>query len=333
MTLPEVSIIIPCLNEEKTILTLLESILKQTYPLDKIETVIADGMSEDGTRLIIQEFQTDHPQMKITLCDNPRRRISSGLNMAIRAAKGTILTRIDAHAIPAADYLEKSVAALQEGLGDNIGGVIDIRPSVNRWIPRSIAVATAHPAGVGDAKYRWAKTAGETDTVAYGTFFKSKVEEIGFYNESLKINEDYEFNWRLRRAGGKIRVDPQIRIVYFSRPTLGSLFQQYFSYGFWKVKMLRMYPSTLRWRQGLPPLFVLGILMLSLLSVLFTMARIMIILAIGVYLFVLACVSLKVSLEKKDGSYLIGVPLAIMTMHFSWGAGFWWSLLNPESEG
>ncbi|KAF0112149.1 MAG: putative glycosyltransferase [Chloroflexi bacterium] len=333
MTLPDVSIIIPCLNEERTIQTLLESILGQTYPVDNLEVIIADGMSVDQTRQIIARFQRDHPELRIQVCDNPMRKIPTGLNIAIRAAKGVILTRMDAHAIPALDYIERSITALKAGLGDNVGGVIDVKPGADTWIARGISIATAHPLGVGDAKYRWTKTAGEADTVAFGTYYKSKVEEIGYYNEALKVNEDYEFNSRLRQFGGKIWIDPLIRAIYYSRPTLKTLSKQYFTYGFWKLRMLRLYPETLRWRQALPPLFVFSILMLLLLSVFSTMARILLLLVLCAYLIILIAAASRIVLQKSDAAFILGVPLAIMTMHFSWGSGFWWSLLNPESEG
>ena len=333
MTSPEVSIVIPCLNEEKTILSLLESILNQTFPVAKLEVVIADGLSDDKTRQIIADFQQKHPEMKIWVLDNPARRIPTGLNIAIRAAGGEILTRMDAHAIPAADYVERSVTALKQGLGDNVGGVIDVNPGADTWVARSISIATAHPLGVGDAKYRWTTKAGEADTVAFGTYFKKKVEEVGFYNEDLRANEDYEFNSRLRSMGGKIWIDPQIRAVYYSRPTLAALARQYFAYGFWKVKMLRLYPKTLRWRQALPPLFVFGVLMLLLLSGFFSLARWGLLIGLGIYFFILAAASIVTAVKRSDGSLFWGIPLAILTMHFSWGSGFWWSLLNPKKEG
>ncbi len=333
MTLPEVSIVIPCLNEEKTILGLLEAILHQTYNPARLEVIISDGLSEDQTRTLVANFQVQHPELQIKILDNPIRRIPTGLNQAIRAAQAPIICRMDAHTLPAADYVERSVNALKAGLGDNVGGVIDIRPGADTTMARAISVATAHPLGVGDAKYRWTTTAGEADTVAFGTYYKSKVEEIGYYNEDLRVNEDYEFNSRLRAAGGKIWIDPLIRAVYYSRSTLKSLAKQYFTYGFWKFRMLRNNPGTLRWRQALPPVFVLGILMLLLLSALFSWARVLLIICLGVYLLILTAASAKVALNKSDVRMVFGIPLAIICMHFCWGAGFWWSILNPKKEG
>ena len=332
MKTPEVSIIIPCLNEEKTISRLLSAIKEQTYPLDQLEVVIADGISDDKTRNIISVFQTQFPEVCIRILDNPARRIPTGLNIAIRAAQGKILTRMDAHSIPGPDYVELSVNALKAGLGDNVGGVIDVKPGADTWIASSIAIATAHPLGVGDAKYRWTKVAGEADTVAFGTYFKSKVEEIGYYNEELRANEDYDFNARLRAVGGKIWIDPLIRADYYSRSTLEMLAKQYFSYGFWKVKMLRLSPASLRWRQALPPIFVFGILMLLLLAGILSLARILLIVGLGFYLLILVTASAKVAVERSDVRYLVGIPAAIMTMHICWGCGFWWSLFNPKKE-
>ncbi len=333
MAHPEISIVIPCLNEEKNIQQLLEAIHRQTVPLEQLEVIISDGNSEDNTRQIISDFSRTHPKLKIQVLDNPVRRIPVGLNQAIRAASGRIITRMDAHAIPAPDYVQLSVDALEADCGDNVGGVIDVKPGADTWIGRSISVATAHPLGVGDAKYRWTIKAGEADTVAFGTFFKSKVEEVGYYNEELRANEDYEFNSRLRAGGGKIWIDPAIRAVYFSRATLASLAKQYFYYGYWKVKMLKLYPKTLRWRQALPPIFVFGILMLSLLAGFIPLAGYLLLSGLGLYALVLLAAAARKAWQRSDAPLIVGIPLAIATMHFCWGSGFWWSLFTSEKRG
>ena len=333
MTHPEISIVIPCLNEEKNIQQLLEAILRQTVALDKLEVIISDGNSEDKTRQIISVFSKCHPELKIQVIDNSVRRIPAGLNQAIRTAKGKIITRMDAHAIPAPDYVKLNVQALESGCGDNVGGVIDVKPGADTWIGRSISVATAHPLGVGDAKYRWTNKAGEADTVAFGTYYKSTVEDVGYYNEELRANEDYEFNSRLRARGGKIWIDPAIRAIYFSRPTLGSLAKQYFFYGYWKLRMLRLYPKTLRWRQALPPIFVLGVLMLSLLAGFIPLAAYLLLFGLGFYVLVLFSAATQKAWQRSDATLIVGIPLAIATMHICWGSGFLWSLLTPDKRG
>jgi glycosyltransferase involved in cell wall biosynthesis len=323
-----VSVVIPCYNEHKTIKVLLEAILSQTYALECIEVVIADALSTDGTREQIEEFQEQHPEFSIRVVDNPRRIIAAGLNLAIRNSTGDVIMRMDAHAIPAPDYIEKSITALQAGVGANVGGVIDVRPGANTWIARSIAIATSHPLGVGDARYRYTSKPTEADTVAFGSYTRALYDQLAGYDESLLVNEDYEFNTRIRQSGGKIWVDPAIRAVYFSRPDLRSLAKQYFTYGFWKFKMLQRYPSTLRWRQALPPLFLLSVLMLLLFSFFFEFARILLVSGLVLYAGILLIAAVMVALRKRQFAHVLGVPLAIMTMHFSWGAGFWWSIIK-----
>ncbi len=271
--------------------------------------------------------------LNVRVVDNIQQTIPAALNQAITESHGEVLARMDAHAIPVPDYIERCVASLLAGCGENVGGVIDIKPGKDDWIGHAIAVATAHPLGVGDARYRWAKKAGEADTVAFGTYKRSLVDQIGGYDESLRINEDYEFNTRIRRAGGRIWVDPAIRVGYYSRPDLKSLARQYFTYGYWKFKMLQRYPDTLRWRQALPPVFVSGILMLSLLSIFWIPARIGLVVVLSLYLAILLVGSIKSAIKRKRVTLIPGIPIAIMTMHFSWGSGFLWSILKGLFTG
>lgn len=327
---PRVSLIIPCFNEETRVRSVLDCILAQSYPLDDMEVIFADGMSSDRTRQIIADFQGEHPQLKLRIIDNPKRIIPSALNLAIKASVGELIVRMDAHTLPAADYVQRCVAAFDEGRGEDIGGVIDIAPGSDTWIGRSIAVAARHPLGVGDAKYRTASTAGYADTVAFGTYARKVFDQIGWFDESLLVNEDYELNARLRAAGGRIWIDPAIRAMYYSRPDLGSLARQYFTYGFYKFRMLQQHPKTLRWRQALPPLFVLGLLMLSLFAAFWRFARILLILIVCLYLLILLIGSYREAFRQKNFALLFGIPLAIMTMHFSWGTGFWVSLFKKN---
>jgi len=326
MKSPLVSVIIPCYNEEATIGGLLHAIHQQTLPTTDVEVVIADGMSTDRTRERIAGFQKAHPELIIKLVDNTKRIIPAALNLALENATGEFIVRMDGHTLPAADYLEKCIQALVAGKGENVGGVLEVKPGRDTWIAKSIALAAVHPLGVGDAHYRRATAATEADTVAFGSFRRSLVEKIGNFDETLLVNEDYEFNTRIRASGGRIWIDPGIRAVYYSRPDLKSLARQYFSYGYWKFKMLQRYPGTIRWRQALPPVFVFGLLMLLLLSAFWNFARIVFAAAIILYLFILIVGSIKPAIKTKQPLTIIGIPLAIATMHVSWGSGFWWSL-------
>ncbi|GMV32762.1 MAG: glycosyltransferase family 2 protein [Chloroflexi bacterium] len=322
---PTVSIIVPCYNEQATIGKLLDSLRAQTYPHDKMEVVIADGMSTDGTRTEIESFKRRHPGFEIRVMENRARTIPSGVNQAIREARGAILIRLDAHSMPIPEYVERCVTAHQNHRGDNIGGVWEIRPGAETRMAESIAAAAAHPLGVGDALYRLNAKAGAVDTVPFGSFRRELIERIGAFDETLLSNEDYEFNARVRQAGGVVWLDPSIRCVYFSRPTLGKLAAQYWRYGFWKFRMLRRYPHTLRWRQALPPVFVLIFAALIVLSLWFGVARALLAAQLSVYFFALGLAGSTLAIRTRKGFHLWGLPSAIATMHFSWGAGFLWS--------
>lgn len=322
---PFVSVIVPCYNEEKTIRHLLSAVYGQTYPRARMELVIADGMSTDRTRELISAFQKECPDFNVTVVNNTTKTIPAALNQAIRESRGEIIVRLDAHSMPIPEYVERCVADHQAGKGDNIGGVWEIRPGADTWIAESISYAAAHPLGVGDAMYRLKASEGGVDTVPFGSFKRSLIEKIGFFDETLLANEDYEFNTRVRESSGTVWLDPSIRSVYFSRSSLSTLGAQYWRYGFWKWRMLKRYPHTLRWRQALPPVFVLSLIGLIVLSLVIAPALYLLLAQIFLYFFVLGLAGLRLAARKQRPFLFWGVPLAIATMHVTWGTGFLWS--------
>ncbi len=318
----EVSVIVPCYNEEATIRKLLEAIYAQSYPRNKVEVVIADGLSTDGTRAVIDEFKLTHLDLEIRVVENTLRVIPSGLNRAIEAASGAFIIRMDAHSIPCRDYIQSCVHGLESHLGDNIGGIWIIQPGEDTWIARSIAIAASHPIGAGDARYRIGGVAQEVDTVPFGAFEKDLFNRIGKFDETLLTNEDYELNVRLRQSGGKVWLDPTISSVYYARSTLRELAAQYWRYGYWKAQMVRRYPKTLRWRQILPPLFVTALLGLGALAILWDLARWLLAIIVLLYTIIIFGIGIQMSLKHRQLSYAIGVPLATATIHLSWGTAF-----------
>jgi GT2 family glycosyltransferase len=283
------------------------------------------------TREKIQEFVKSVPELKIRVIDNTQRTIPAALNLAIKSAVGDYIIRMDAHSQPHPNYIEFCLRALEAGKGDNVGGVIRVKQPDQGWIAQSIARAAAHPLGVGDARYRTGSAAQEVDTVPFGAFHASLIDKVGFFDESLLSNEDYEFNVRIRKKGGKIWLDPDIKASYLSRSTLKSLAAQYWRYGFWKLRMLIRYPETLRWRQ-LSGLFVLSWLVWGILSIWFPWARWLLITQAVIYLFSLLVAGIKAALDNNKPYLIVGLPLAISTMHFSWGTGFLWSLIRLISD-
>ncbi len=325
---PFVSIIVPCYNEEVTILQLLDAVLAQTYPHSQMEIIIADAFSQDHTRERINLFQRDHVDLSLRIVDNERRIIPAALNLAIEAARGEIIIRLDAHSQPSPDYVERCVRALEEGKGANVGGVWEIHPGGQGWIAESIATAAAHPLGVGDAMYRLSPKAGAVDTVPFGAFRRGLIDQIGGFDESLLTNEDYEFNTRVRQSSGVVWLDPQIRSIYFARASFHELARQYWRYGFWKWRMLKRYTNTIRWRQALPPLFTASLIALIILSFWFSLACWLLSLEITLYLFILIATSVRVALRDHKPFLIAGLPLSILIMHLSWGSGFLFSFIS-----
>jgi len=326
--MPSISIIVPCYNEQTTIRKLLASIYAQSIPRTDLEVIIADGLSTDGTRAEIAAFADSHQDLHIRLVDNPGRSIPAGLNCALKVASGEFIIRLDGHTVPYADYIERCVADLEAGLGENVGGVWEIRPGAETWLAQSIAAAASHPIGVGDALYRHTKRAGSVDTVPFGAFKRELLATVGFFDENLLTNEDYEFNARIRKSGGKIWLDPSIRSVYFSRANLSALAGQYFRYGYWKWRMVRHYPDTLRWRQGLPPLFVLSLVGLGILAGFLPLFRVLLGAELILYILVLAAAGAQQSLQRRQTFLILGLPLATAVMHICWGSGFLSSMIK-----
>ena len=326
--MPRVSIVVPCYNEQATIGLLLEAIYQQSYSRNDLEVIIADGLSTDSTRTAIAAFQKEHPDLEVRVVDNHKRIIPAGLNLAIGAATGEYIVRLDAHSIPDRHYVVNCIDALENGKGENVGGVWEIMPQGITWIAKSIAAAASHPLGVGDARYRLGGRAQLVDTVPFGAFHIALIQKVGLFNEKLLTNEDYEFNARIRQSGGKVWLDPKIRSQYFARPTLRELARQYGRYGYWKAQMLRENPGTIRWRQLLPPALVVSIIFLMLGSLFYPSLRTWLFIELGLYALALLLVGVQLSMKERFLPYILGVPLAIGTMHLSWGSAFLWGLLG-----
>ncbi|MGH2619262.1 MAG: glycosyltransferase family 2 protein, partial [Anaerolineales bacterium] len=218
--------------------------------------------------------------------------------------------------------------ALEATQAANVGGVWEIRSSADGWIARGIAAAAAHPIGAGDARYRVRGQAGPVETVPFGAFRKEWLGRVGRFSEDLLSNEDYEYNWRIRRLGGAIWFDPTIRSVYYARRTLAELASQYARYGFWKARMLIRHPDSLRWRQAVPPLFVLSSVGLLVAAPFAGLAGMALGVEWGAYVVLLLLAGLGSAVRGRDPALFFSFPFAAGTMHLSWGTAFWIGLVT-----
>src|SRR5881397_4257322 len=255
---PLVSIVLPCRNEQGYIQACLQSALHQDPPEGGFEILVADGMSTDGTREYLRQTAKHHPQIRVL--DNPGRIVSTGLNAAIRAARGEIIIRMDAHTIYGSDYVRQCLAVMNETGADNVGG--PMRTTAVTFMERVIRAVFHSAFAVGGARSHLADYEGYVDTVTYGCWKKSVFEQIGYFDEELVRNQDDEHNLRLTRAGGKIYQSTRIRSWYHVRGSLTAVFRQYMQYGYWKVLVIRnhRYPASVR--HVIPALFIFSLSLL-----------------------------------------------------------------------
>jgi glycosyltransferase involved in cell wall biosynthesis len=330
MTAPSVSVVIPCFNEERFIGKVLDNLIGQ-YEHECYEIIVVDGLSTDDTRKVVADFAGRNTDLRVRIIDNPARHIPTALNLGIREARGEIIVRMDAHSIPSANYVRRCVERLTSDSPSDLSGdpvsVVGmpwhIQPGADSLTARAIALAVAHPFGIGDAKYRLetAKTQ-FVDTVPFGAFQKKIWEELGGFNEDLLTNEDYDFNYRARLRGGRILMDTAAHCDYFARPKIGSLAKQYFRYGSWKAQMLKLHPRSIKLRQLIPPAFVLYLVTSFLLGLWWTPALTAFSLVLAVYILLAGFFGL--SLASKAGNWKLFpiLPVIFFVLHIAWGSSF-----------
>src|SRR5256884_6144005 len=254
-TLPFVSVIVPCRNEEQHLGRCLESILASDYPRDRMELFVVDGMSSDRTRDIVASYAARHPVIR--LLDNPRRIAPCGLNIGIEAARGEVIVRMDAHVIYPPSYLPIRVRARRGRGADNVGGVWESPPGADTAMARAIALGLSHRLGVGNSYFRvGVREPRWVDTVAFGCFRREAFERAGLFDEELVRNQDDEFNFRLIRRGGRVLLMPTARAYYVARKSLRQLWRMYFQYGYFKPLVARKVGRVMTLRQLVPSLFL-----------------------------------------------------------------------------
>ena len=319
---PFVSVVIPVRNEEAFIGRTLDGILAQDYPAERMEIIVADGMSDDRTREIVRQYSLEHPRVR--LIDNRDRVTPTGLNAAIAAARGDIISRIDGHCTVPADFVTENVRLLQEHPEAWIVG----GPMVHRGTsPFGEAVATAmsHPAGVGMATHRFEGFEGYVDTVQFPAFRRWVFDRIGLFDTSLVRTEDDELNYRVMQAGGKMFISPRVRYEYYVRNRIDQLFWQYFHYSFWRIPVLRKHKKPTTVRQMMPLLFFCVVATLLIVGA--ALRQPLVAFALPA-LYATALLLLGASLIPRLGLRVASlVPLAVLTMHVAYASGMAYGLV------
>jgi glycosyltransferase involved in cell wall biosynthesis len=315
--LPVVSVIMPVRNEQKAIRRSLGAVLTQDYPRDRMEVLVADGMSGDDTRTIVNEIAARDERVR--LVDNPAVIMASGFNAGLRLARGEVIVMLGGHTEIEPNYVGSCVRHLQQGKADCVGGPMDTVCQTSR--AAAIALALSSRFGVGGAAFRLGTNKEKyVDTVAFGAYSREIMERAGPLDEELVRNQDDEYNYRLRKLGGRILLAPDVRLSYYSRSSLWALGYQYFQYGYWKVRVMQKHPRQMQIRHFVPPAFVAAMLISLLLIPLSSVGTWLFGAVAGSYL--IANLGASLLTIRKDNRRLFPMlSAAFATIHLSWGLG------------
>ena len=317
---PAVSAILAVKDEAATVSEAIHAIQRQDY--DRIDEIIVSiAPSNDATWAICAALADNDP--RIRLVANPQNWVCFGLNRAIAASAGAIIVRVDGHCVIPEGYVSTAVATMARTGAGVVGGV---QHAVGDGpFSSAVAAAMSSPVGVGGARFHYGSTEEETDSAFLGVFSREALDAVSGYDQSLRRNEDFDIVNRIRQAGFTAWFNPQMRVVYHPRPNVGSLARQYFQNGWWKLRMLRKDPASVKPRQLAPPLLVVG-LGTSTIAALAT-RRPWLASPAAAYVVGITAAGLKVG-SRLPLTARIRVPLALGTMHVSWGAGFLSSALE-----
>jgi glycosyltransferase involved in cell wall biosynthesis len=317
-------------NEARHIEDVVADLAQQDYE-GEIELLVADGGSTDGSVERLRAAAERHG-IPARIVDNPARWVSHALNLCIRAARGDLIVRVDCHSRYPRDYLRRCVTAAEETGADNVGGVFVARGRT----PTERAVACAMDSPFGGI--HWTRHASpdrvEVDTVPYGAFRPEAFHRAGLFDESLVRNQDDEFNLRLRLAGGRIVLDPSIRIFYTPRGSLARVWRQYYQYGLWKIPVMRKHGRVLSARSLAPAAFVCSLVALAALAPWFGPAAWLLAGQVGAYS--AGALGFGVAALRRRGEpwRLLPRVLAVFpTFHLAYGVGMLAGIARAAASG
>lgn len=325
-----VSVIIPVRNEENHIESCISNLLDTTYPLSKIEIIVIDGESSDNTREVIKHLQEQGLNLK--LFSNPKKTPYAGLNIGLKHSKGDIILRLDARSICPRDYIKACIDTLIKTNADNVGGVQ--RPIGMTPTQEAIAIAMTHPFGVGNAQFRIGKKSGYVDTVYLGCYKRVIFDQIGYFDEDGPvISEDSSMNQRIIKNGGKVYLNKDIIVSYYTKDNFKNFWRQYFVYGGARAHSFLKYKKFTSIRQLIPLSFLSILFILFLFSFIEKTFLYFLISLCCIYIFLDILISLFLSINKNKWYLLPRLFVAFPCMHFAWGLGFFRRLVEGSKPG
>jgi glycosyltransferase involved in cell wall biosynthesis len=321
-----VTILIPARNEENFIAACLNSVVHSHYPAAGMEILVLDGMSTDKTRDIVGEFILRYPNIR--LIENPAKTFPGAVNLGIKESKGEIIIILGAHAVYDNHYIPRCVSHLLNSDVDNVGGVLETIGKNESFIGKAITLVLTNPFGVGNATFRTGSNKiMEVDTVFGGCYRRSIFDKIGLFDERLVSSSDIDFNKRLRNAGGKILLDPEINATYYTRSTFRNFMRNNVRNGFWVIyplKFVKHIPVSMR--HFTPLLFLVGLTGSLAISLLFPVLSWLFPAILVIYFLTGFYFSLKSA--SHGFSYFLVLPFLFFLLHLSYGIGSFWGGVN-----
>jgi len=330
---PSLSIIIPCRNEARLIGPCLDSILTNGYPLQNLEILVIDGMSDDGTRDIIQGYAARYDL--IHLVDNPHKVTPYALNIGIRRSRGEVIMRLDAHTVCEKNYIARCVQVLLKYGADDVGGTLRITARHNTPMGRAIVKALTQRLGVGNLRYRFAQPLEPeiVDTVAFFCCRRELFTKIGLFNEKLTRIQDMEFKRRIARAGGKIMLAPGAFADYQARSDLKSFWRHNWADGLWTVLAFgRAEVMPVRWRHLAPACLVATLIITGIPAPWWPLFSWLFLVIAGTYGLTAFVLSSRIAVAEGDLRYVFLVPLILVSMHVMRGLGSMWGVVRLCAE-
>lgn len=312
------TIVIPCRNEVRHIEDCLATVFSFEGVKGDYEVLVVDGMSEDGTRKKLEEWTAREKRLRVL--DNPGRIVPKALNIGVREARGIWVVRLDAHSTYPKNYIRQCIQSCTENHAENSGGVFVARQERNTFSARIVQAMTTHRFGVGNADFRLSVRPGQVDTVPFGCFRRELFDKIGYFDERLVRNQDYEFNRRISAAGGRIWLEPSIEISYYNQQTLRGLFRQAFVTGKWNPWTWFVAPYAFSVRHAVPAFFLAGLLLALVLGLTIDdhwMLSTLILAPYGI-LAVLAAAQQVVRFHRPS---LLLLPVCFLGYHLTYGVG------------
>ena len=323
-----ISVIVPCRNEGQFIGKCLDSIVFNDYPKDRLQVLVVDGMSEDLTGQIVESYQKHYPFIRVL--KNPRRITSCALNLGIKSSQGDLILWLSAHNEYESQYISKCVRYLKEYQADAVGGVIEPVPRKGNLVGRGICFALSHSFGVGNSAHKTGANKPQWADTAFGTCYRREVfEKIGTFNESLVRGQDMEFALRLKKAGLRNLLVPEIKSYYHARSDLSSLWRHYWKNGVWAIlPFLYSEVIPVSWRHLVPLVFVSSLVISGLLGLLEALSWWIFLGIAFAYVITNLTASFQIAWRERNFRYLIVMPLVFMVLHGSYGLGSLWGSIK-----